>query len=456
MTPTSTSSEHEQDAPPVPVPSEPPLVHGVSLMFGAKTLVQIFSIAGTVILARALGPSGRGAVAVALGFALLLVQFGNLGMQSANLYFAARDRQDIGMIVLNTLWGMAGIGAILICALLSAKALFPAALRGLDWPDVLVVATSLPALFAMSPLQSVFLAEGRLRAYNGIELAGSIFVFVGLAVGLGILDIGVTGALIVIVTANWGMVLTFVMLQRSLIPRIRWPDMTLFLKMLKYGFRIYLTTSIAYMVGRINLFLVNSNFGPTQAGFYAIGIAIGENLHLLPTIVPLNLFPRIARGETFESSAAVFRILCIVFGGLCLLTIPLVKPGLDLLYGARFAPAAEIYYWLLPGIFCYGMISTLAYHFAGRGFPLEAMLVWVPGLLINLAIVSIFLPGDGTYVAALASSIAYTIVLALHMRLFVKESGGYRILLPRPRDLKSLLDALGHSLPARFRHQLQP
>jgi O-antigen/teichoic acid export membrane protein len=455
MTPTDMSSAPIDEITPIPASRQRPLVHGVFLMFGTKTLVQICSIAGTVILARTLGPSGRGAVAVAFGFALLLVQFGNLGLQSANLYFAARDLRDIGMIVLNTLWGMVGIGVVLILVLLGAETFFPSVLRGLDRSDVIVLAAGMPALFAMAPLQSVFLAEGRLGVYNGIELAGSLFVLASLAIGLEIFDVGVTGALVIMVTASWGMVLAFVMLQRSLIPRLRRPDMTLFSKMLKYGFRIYLTTSITYMVGRINLLLVNAYFGPAQAGFYAIGIAIGENLHLLPTIVPLNLFPRIARGETFESSATVFRILSIVFGGLCLLTIPLAKPALDLLYGSRFSPAADIYYWLLPGIFCYGLISTLAYHFAGRGFPIEAMLVWVPGLVINLAILLIFMPGGGPNVAALASSIAYAVVLALHMRLFVKESGGYRILLPRPRDLKSLLDVLGHGLSVRSRHQLE-
>lgn len=449
------ASQASQGAAPALPPVEHTLTHGVFLMFGTKVLVQLLNISGTIILARTLGPSGRGAIAVALGFALLLVQFGGLGLQSANLYFAARDLRQVGTIVLNTLWGMGGIGTVLIGVALLANAFFPAALRGLDWLDVIVLAAGLPALFAMSPLQSVFLAEGRVRAYNGVELVGSFFVFVGLAVGLLLLHIGVLGALIVMVGVNWAMVLTFLTLQRSRIAHFDWPDTTLFWKLLKYGCRIYLTTSIAYLVGRINLILVNAHFGPAQAGFYAIGIAIGENLHLLPTIVPLNLFPRIARGETFESSAAVFRILCIVFGGLCLLTIPLVKPGLDLLFGSRFAPAAEIYYWLLPGIFCYGMISTLAYHFAGRGFPVEAMLVWIPGLIANLAIVAIFLPSQGTYVAALASSIAYVIVLVLHMRLFARESGGYRVLVPRPREAASLIGTLARGLTIRSRHLLQ-
>jgi len=419
-------------------------------MLSTKALVMVFSVSGAIFVARTLGPAGRGAIAVAFSFALLLVQFGGLGLSSANPYFAARDPRRIGAVVLNSIWGTVAIGTVLSCVALAVKACFPATLRGLDWPEVIAMATVLPALLATQLLQSVFLAEGRMRVYNGVELAGSIVVFIGLAVGLGLLHIGVLGAIIVMGATNWAMVLAFLVLQRHRLSRFSGPDLELFWRMLKYGFRVYLTTFFAFLVGRINLILVGTYLGSAQAGIYVIGVAIGETLHLLPSVVPLNLFPRIARGAPFESSAVVFRILCIVFGGLCLLTVPLVGPVVGLLYGPRFAGAAGIYYWMLPGIFCYGMLNVLAYHFAGRGYPREAVLVWVPGLLANLAVVLVFLPGHEARMAALAESIAYFIVLVLHMRLFAKESGGYRVLLPRPRELVAVVGVVIRDLHPRL------
>ena len=382
-----------------------PITPSVFLTLGTKVLVLALSVAGTVLVARALGPSGRGAIAVALSFALLLVQLGSLGLQTANPYFAAREPRYVGKIVLNTLWAAAAIGAVLVFVMFVVKARFPGALRGLDWLDVIVAAAALPALLAMQLLQSVFLAEGRMREYNGIELAGSVAGFIGLTVGLTVLHVGVLGALVVLVGSNWGMAVAFLVLQRHQISHFEGPDVELFWRMLKYGFRIYVTTCVAFCIGRINLLLVNFDLGSTQAGLYVVGVAIGESLHLLPTIVPLILLPRIARGATFERSAGVFRVLSVMFGGLCLLTVPLAGPVIHLLYGSRFVGAAEIYYWMLPGIFCYGMTNVLSYHFAGRGFPLEAMLVWVPGLVIDVSIVAIFVPGHGS-MWLLASSIA--------------------------------------------------
>jgi O-antigen/teichoic acid export membrane protein len=81
------------------------------------------------------------------------------------------------------------------------------------------------------------------------------------------------------------------------------------------------------------------------------------------------------------------------------------------------------------------MVSVLANHFAGSGFPLEALLVWVPGLVVNFLIVMVFVPSThDVTVAALAASIGYALVLLLHMRMFASESGGYRALIPRPRE----------------------
>jgi len=436
------------DSPEAPPLEHRPLAPDVLLTFATKVAVVVLGALSTIVIARTLGPAGRGAVAVAFSIMTLLVQFGSLGLQSANPYFVARNPRSIATVVLNTVLGCAGIGLVLAALALAAKLWFPASLRGLDWLDVAVVAIGVPALLAMHLLQSVFLAEGRMRVYNGVELAGSLAVFIGLLVGLTVLHIGVLGAIMVMVGANWAMTLAFLALQRSNLSRADRPDRILLARMLRYGFRIYLTTLMAYTVGRVNLIVVDSYLGPSQAGLYSVGVSLAEAMCLFPTVVAINLFPRIARGASFEHSAMVFRALWVLFGLLCLITVPLASPGITLLYGSSFTAAAQIYYWMLPGIFCYGMLNVLAYHFAGRGFPREAVLVWLPGLIVNFAILEIFLPGHQAYVAALASTIAYVIVLALHMRLFATEARGYRVLLPRPRELIQLADMLVDSAKA--------
>src|SRR4051794_16130472 len=109
-----------------------PLTYDVLLTFGTKIAVLLLNVGATIVVARALGPTGRGAVAVAFSFTLLLIQFGSLGLHSANSYFGARDPAQMSRILTNTLWTVVGVGFLLVLVGLGVWALFPAFLRGLD------------------------------------------------------------------------------------------------------------------------------------------------------------------------------------------------------------------------------------------------------------------------------------------------------------------------------------
>ncbi len=209
--------------------------------------------------------------------------------------------------------------------------------------------------------------------------------------------------------------------------------------MVGYGFRIYVATLAGFLVIRMDMFLVNGFLGAAEAGRYAVAVALADGMALLPIAVAVNLFPRVARGGSTETSAEVFRALALLYGVLCLATVPLAGPAIDALFGPDFEEATTLYLWLLPGIFCLGMLSVLSHHFAGRGFPLEAMLVWFVGLGLNLALNLLFLRSGGTYVAALSSSIAYAVLLVLHVRLFAREAGSYGALRPRIGETARML-----------------
>ena len=420
------------------VAAEPPrlterrLRSDVFLMLACKVGVLLLNIAGTVVVARYLGPSGRGTVAVAFNLTLILVQIGTLGLLTANPYFAAKDPAALGRIVSNSLWLAAGLGSLLFLVGVLLKVLVPDAVAGLGWTELIVALVGIPAALATQFFQSILLGEARTLAYNLVELTLGVVTLAALVIGFAVFDMGVLGA-ISLMTAGY-VVGVFVYLGFLLrhAPQFTRPSFPLIREMLGYAFRIYVATLVSFLVIRIDLLLVNSYLGPDQAGTYSVAAALGQGLYLLPTVVGLNLFARVARGSGgAEMSAQVFRSISVLYGLLCLITVPFAGPAIRFLYGEEFASSTELYYWLLPGIFSLGMLTILSHHFAGRGFPLSAMLVWFVGLAVNLAINVAFLPGHGTYVASLASSVAYTLLLVLHMQLFAREVGGYGALRPR-------------------------
>jgi O-antigen/teichoic acid export membrane protein len=409
------------------------------LTFGSKAAVIILTVAGSIVIARQLGPSGRGAIAVAFSFTLLMVQFGILGLHSANSYFAARDPEQIGRILTNTLWASAVIGTLLSLVGLMLNQFFPSLLRGLDVAEIAVVLIGIPAALAGNLLQSILLAEGRMVAYNGVELGMAVGMFIGLILGLVVFSFGVIGAISLLVGLNIAGSVAYFVLLRHHGPLPRRPDLGLLRAMLGYGMRLYLAGLLAYLIARGNLLLVNAYLGSADAGQFAVAIGLMDVISLLPAVVALNLFPRVARGDASTDTGAVFRSLALLYGGLCLLTIPIAGFAITLLYGDAFSAAVPIFYWMLPGIFAFGMVSVLSYHFAGRGFPLAALLVWFVGAALDFAVVVPALAKHASVnYAAIAISVAYVLILALHIRMYAAETGGYASLVPRPRESAEL------------------
>ena len=419
----------------------------VLMMLGARLGALLFATATSAAIARALGPSGRGAVSVGFSFTLLLAQIGGLGIMSANPYFAAKDPAARQRIVANSLWMSAILVLVLIGVGSAVEAIAPNVLQGLDTAALVVLFAGIPAALAAQFLQSVLLGEGRMSAYNAIDLGIALLTLVAVLVAVIGFSAGVLAILVVLVASRFLAALVYLgILVRGTALTLA-PDFSLARRMLKYGLRVYLATLMAFVVIRLDMLLVNGYLGNAQAGQYAVAVALADAMYILPTVIAVNLFAHVARGMGAESSAQVFRSVGLVYAIVCAASIPLSILVIRIVYGPQFNDAIPLYWWLAPGIFCLGMLTILSQHFAGRGFPIQAALVWFVGLGVNLAINLAFLH-SGAYVAALASTIAYAVLLILHVRMFAREIGGLAKL--RPRLGETLTMVRGGFRRARF------
>jgi O-antigen/teichoic acid export membrane protein len=422
-----------------PVPAEPPqqarLRTDVFLTFAGKGATLVLGLATAAVVARRLGPTGQGSFAVAYSLTLMLVQFGGLGLTTANPYFAARDPGKIPKIISNALWLSVALGLALGGVGVLVKLVAPGVVEGLGWTPLLVTLAGVPGGLAALFLQSVLLGEGRMVAYNAVEVTQATATLAALLVGFVLADLRLTGTLAILGAGRYGAALVYAVLlaRRSRIGAR--PDPELVRSMLRYGFRVYVAILVSFLVIRLDLLLVNAYLGRTEAGLYSIAATLADGMFVLPMVVGLNLFPRVARGDPTRASAEVFRSIAVLYGLVCLATIPVAGIGIRAFFGAEFAGATSLYYWLLPGIYSLGLLTILSQHFAGRGFPPLAMAIWFVGLALNVALNLAFLPGRGAWVAALTSSITYGVLLVLYMWLFAREAGGLAALRPRPGEV---------------------
>jgi O-antigen/teichoic acid export membrane protein len=412
-------------------PVERGLRGDVLLMLLAKLCVLIFGAATSVILARTLGPAGRGSLAAVYALITLVVQLGTFGIASANPYFAAREPHLRARIAGNSLWLAGVLGPALAALAFTVKLLAPSALGGIGWAELSLGMLAVPIMLSSLFLQSILLAEGRTVLYNAVDVGVGLLTVVLVGVFLGLAGGGVLLALALLVAPHVLALLIFVSAMRRHGPLARPPDRALALRMIGYGARAYAVTLFAYLLIRIDMLLVNGIQGARPAGQYSVAVAVADALALLPVSICVNLFARVARGSAGrELSLSVFHLITVGYLVVCAIAAAIADPAITLLFGHAYHPAVALLLWLLPGVYCLGLINVIAYYFAAHGMPRELVLVWGPGLAINLALDIGLLPDHGTYVASLASSLAYALVLVLHLRLFAREQGSWAALRP--------------------------
>ncbi len=410
------------------------------LMLGAKLCVLVLGAATTVIVARSLGPAGRGSLATIYALMTLLAQLGTFGIASANPYFAAREPHLRASIATNSLW-LAGIaGPLMAAAGIAVKILAPNALGDVSWPEFAVGMLAVPIMLSSLFLQSILLAEGRTLLYNGVDIGAALLTVLLLLTVLPLAGGGVLLALSLMVGPQLLALFVYMFAMRHHGGLLGPLDRPLVGRMIGYGARAYVVTLLSYLLIRIDLLLVNGIQGAGAAGQYSIAVALADALYLLPVSVSVNLFARLARGAADrELSLSVFHLVAFGYLIVCALAAPLAEPAITLLFGPAYKPAISLFLWLLPGVYCLGLLTVIGYHFAAQGIPRELVLVWVPGLAVNLAIDIALLPHHGTYVASIASTVAYAIVLVLNLRLYARELGGWGSLRPTITGTGALL-----------------
>lgn len=418
----------------------------VAATFAARIGMVGLGVASSVLTARALGPGGRGILATLGALSGIGLQLGNLGLHASNTYQVSRDRSLLARLWGNsrrTSWAL-GIGLALLTVAL-AWAVPP--ILGEIRPSLLLVSV------ACIPFQLLFLLGlnllvglGRIPLFNVLEVAfrgigvGALFVVLVLLGG----DIEWVLVLNLLIAAGGALAVARVLqglVRASGEGRSR-TDLALFRSSVGYGARTYTASLLAYLIVRSDMLLVNTLKGTADAGIYSIAVQVADVIYLLPMSIGIVLFPRLARqGEGDPLFAMkVARHTAFLLFLLCAAAALLARPAVALLYGPGFAPSVEALWWLLPGIWAFGVSTQISIQLASSGMPLSGVLIWIPPLLLNVALNLSWIPRWGINGASASSSLCYFLVLALHLALWRRRIRGSlrSALLLRRSDLQEI------------------
>jgi len=416
----------------------------ILVTMGGKALYVALGALTSILIARHLGPMGQGVFAVSFNVILILVQLGSAGLNVATPTLVARDSALTRPIITNCLMLALCGGVLLIAGSMLLKTLSPGALPGLTWTELGITVVALPGALAAMFMQTVLQGQGRMVAFGAVDVSQAVITLAGLIVAITIFNVGIVGVLLVITATRYVVLaVAIAMLRREAFPPAR-PQRALLMRMLTFGARIYAVGLVTFLLIRLDLLLVNGILGQRQAGFYSLAGYVSEALSVIPSIVAVNMVSRLAREQGADSSAQIFRAIFLLYGGLCLVSLPALALGLPLLYGRAYQSSVVLYYWLAPGIFFLGLLSIVSIHYSVRGYRPILIATWIGGLALDIGLNVALLRRLGTFVAPLSSTVSYGFVLAVHLRSFASDVGGWRRLRPHLSDVRPLLEMSNH------------
>jgi O-antigen/teichoic acid export membrane protein len=376
----------------------------------------------SVLLARMLGPSARGLLGLMLSVSTIALAVTAVGQPLAVTYYASRKDSDGRSLLGNTLVHAALLAAVLIP--LTALAHRPLAdllghhRGGTTW---ILAGVLVPITLLDWTTSNGLLGLLRFGLYNGIKFACAIAYAVAVIVLVGVLHLGVAGALL---ATGLGSALTIAAcappMLRGGAPRV---DRGLMRGMLRYGSRVQVGVIFGLVNYRLDVVIMQFYRPLRQVGYYIVAQTIAELVLTLTTAFQSSLLPLVShhegdarRDEITRSSIRHHGLLALVALGL---NAGAGSAVIVLAYGHAFSPAVLPMLMLLPGIWFLGLGLVIQSDLGGRGRPGLSSALAGGAAAVTAILDVVLIPPFGVPGAALASVIAYTAfgissLIALH------------------------------------------
>jgi len=448
----------------ITAPKASGLLGDVAALMGAQAVALVTGTATAVITARALGPEGKGVLALAtlwVGlFAMALPMSAGYGF----IYHIGQGRISLSRALSNTLTFALVVGLLAI-VISSGMALAWGAqlVPGVAFTYVLIAALALPAMVFGSTASLCLTGAGwiKLGALIG-ALSSLVSLTLCCLLVLG-LRLGVTGALWAVTGgayANSVLLLALVGRRVRVRPAL---DIRAIISAVRFSLKMHVGFLATFLNYRLDRFIVNLFLGPAAVGVYGIAVVLTELIWNVPGAIGNALYPRATskKADSAEVTARVCRMSLLVVGALCVgaaLLGPLLIP---VVFGQAFAGAVPALWALLPGVLALTAAKIVSPFLVGHKRPSVLSGCALVSLAVTICLDLLLIPRWGILGAALASSAAYATAAALAVVAYSRASGvrPIRVLMPQLSDLAAFRQGrsksgqhtsrgCGHTLPS--------
>lgn len=398
---------------------------------------------GSVVIARVLGPAGRGEYVVAVTAASTAMAVGHLSVEQANLYLWSERGERSRLVGGGLLIGaLAGVVAVAAAGLLVAGGLW----LGDSDPFLLAVAlAAVPAGIAALYLNGLLVLDGQLRAMNLATAVASIGQTVAV-IALAVMG-DLTVLAVVVIWAAVTIVPLFVQVPAlARRPGITLPSVGLAREAVGIGLRYHLGMVAVFLVLRVDIFMLDAMAGAAAVGIYSLAVTLTEATYLVTDPISqaaVSAQVGEARGDA-SYTARIARTNLAVSGVLMLALIVAAPVAVPLVFGAPFGPSVAPIVALAVGTVAWTFQRPLGVFAVQQNRPLLVTAVSIGALVANVVLNLLLIPWATEVGAAVASTITYLALSGFYLGWFLRDSTtSWRELIPRSSDIRDPALAVG-------------
>jgi O-antigen/teichoic acid export membrane protein len=387
-----------------------PVAGGSALLFWSKIAGNAGFFAAVLILARALGPTGRGTIAFITVIALVAARLAGLGMGEATAVFVARRPEFRGALLANAVVFM--LSSALLAAAVACGALVvlggdrPA---GIGAPELAIIACA-TLVSALGDAGYVFLIGcNRLRPVALVTATASwlyplFLVALWSTIGLTVLRAALAWTLAESIRA-----LAYLAQSTRGLAFSR-PVAGLLVEAVRFGSRAWVGSLARFLNFRTDQILMGFLASEAALGIYAVAVNASEVLLYLPAAMATALLPTAARAEAglrTEQALSAFRSATVVTGVAGLVAAALGPVLLPMVFGAPFEASVVPFLWLLPGALGFAAMAVFSYALLAGSSPGLSSIGPLVSLGLGVALDLLLIPRFGASGAAAAASAAF-------------------------------------------------
>lgn len=385
-------------------------VKSAAITFVGNLLAFLLSLLSAAVIARLLGPTGRGIVDVAANFLSFATLILGWGLASANVYILGRNRENISGVLASNVLLIVPTALLLIPFYFLNQAYHFQFLRGVSNLQLIIVLLTIPVFTFKAALVNIFLGLQDILEFNRLNVLDRVLNLVLLTVLL-LAFTTPTAALVatlagVLVLTTWELYL--LINRRAVKPKLDWKVLR---SLLAYGVHAQVGNTIQKLNYRLDVFIVNYFLPLSQVGIYGIAVVLAETLWGVSSSIATVIFPLAAAAggdkEMHAFTSQVTRISLTLIACFSLGLALLSKPLITLMFGAGFAPAVSALLWLLPGITIFSVSNILANYLAGVGLAARNTLSAIISSVVTIALDLVLIPRIGINGASIATSLSY-------------------------------------------------